>query len=248
MTYYKKLYRSVEWFSFAQKVKERDNFKCVKCSRPESKVILQVHHKYYKPNFKPWQYALSDCLTLCKGCHSVIHCLTEPTEDWILISIDDLSDLIGVCERKGCGTSIRYNHLIYHPNWGYLNVGSTCLEYLTREDQYLSAKTLQFYNKISDFVNKSKWDIKLTKSNKKFISAKYKHNEIRIYGKENYYSFQIAQKIKYEKWFNFSKLFEAKGSSLHQVKELAIITLNGLEAETETEKKYLRQLYKITKK
>ena len=129
--------------------------------------------------------------------------------------------MFGVCERKGCGTDIRYEHLTYHPNWGYKIVGSTCVEHLTMEDQFLSAETLKLFKNISKFVNTSEWETKFTKKNRtSYLVTIHSHHQIRVYGKENYYSFQIALKKKGERWFEFQKFIQAKNKNLSQVKEL----------------------------
>ncbi|ARV15357.1 HNH endonuclease [Polaribacter sp. SA4-12] len=244
MRNYRKSYQNKKWFDFSTKVKLRDGNKCLKCGRNESEVILQTHHKNYKPNFKPWDYALSDCITLCKGCHSREHGLVEPDSGWTLISIGDLGGLDGICERKGCGKEIRYEHLTYHPEWGEKIVGSTCIEYLTRQDQFLSNEVLKIFRKISDFINKSYWEESLTKKGNTYLFTTHSHSQIRIYGKENYYSFQILLKNKGEKWFVFKEFVKVKkGKNLEQVKELGFIVLKGLLTENKKEKELLRNIY-----
>lgn len=90
---------------------KRDGHRCLNCERPSNKVILQVHHEIYIPNKAPWDYSLSDCRTLCKRCHAKEHGIIEPDKGWSLISIDDLGDIAGLCERQNCGKNIRYEHL-----------------------------------------------------------------------------------------------------------------------------------------
>lgn len=144
----RRAYYNEKWFEFSETVQRRDGYKCLKCGRKKGDVVLQTHHKQYKRGIEVWEYPLSDCITLCKGCHAEQHGITEPTDGWTLISIDDLGGLYGTCEKKGCGTDIRYEHLIYHPNCGYKVVGSSCVEFLTREDQYLSQEVLKVFKKI----------------------------------------------------------------------------------------------------
>ena len=151
----RRAYYNEKWFEFSETVQRRDGYKCLKCGRKKGDVVLQTHHKQYKRGIEVWEYPLSDCITLCKGCHAEQHGITEPTDGWTLISIDDLGGLYGTCEKKGCGTDIRYEHLIYHPNCGYKVVGSSCVEFLTREDQYLSQEVLKVFKKISDFIQNS---------------------------------------------------------------------------------------------
>lgn len=243
----RKAYYNDSWISFSDAVQRRDNYRCVKCGRKKGEIVLQTHHKEYKKGFEPWEYPLSDCISLCKGCHAKEHNLIEPSDGWTLISIDDLGGLYGVCEKKGCGNEIRYEHLIYHPAWGYKTVGSTCVEYLTQEDQYLSVEIIKTFRKISDFVKSSAWEIGMTKKGKKYFHTTYSHHQIRIYGDVNFYSFQIALKQKGQKWFNFGDFIKTKNKTLEQVKELGYIVLKGTITENYEEKEILRNIYKKIK-
>lgn len=244
MRNYRKSYQNKEWFDFSKKVKLRDGNKCLKCGRNESEVILQTHHKSYKPNFEPWEYPLSDCITLCKGCHSREHQLIEPDRGWILISIGDLGGLDGTCERKGCGKDIRYEHLTYHPQWGEKIVGSTCIEHLTRKDQFLSSEILKIFRKISDFVKNSFWEQGTTKNENSYLHTIHSHHKIRIYGKQGYYAFLVSLKVKGERWhINQEYIKVKKNKNLEQVKELSYIVLKGLTTKKEEEKKLLRNIY-----
>jgi hypothetical protein len=240
----RKSYYNENWYDFSNKVKRRDGYKCLKCGRSEPDVVLQTHYKLYRSGLEPWDYALSECLTLCKGCHARVHGLIEPETGWTLISIEDLGDLYGICERKGCGNEIRYEHVTYHPAWGYKTVGSTCVEHLTREDQYLSEEVLKLFKKIADFVNDSTWNNWFTKTGKDYQFAKHAHSQIRIYGEKNSYAFQVALKVKGEKWFEFRDVVRTPNKNLRQVKELAFITLKGLMTESKREKELLRNIYK----
>lgn len=244
MTPKRKSYYNIKWHEFSKSVKYRDNFTCLKCGRKEPEVVLQTHHKIYKLGLEPWEYPFSDCLTLCKGCHSREHGLVEPDSGWTLLSIDDLGEQSGTCERKGCGSEIRFEHIIYHPKCGYKSVGSTCIEYLTREDQFLSQEVIKIYRKISDFINNSSWEEGTTQNGKRYLVSKHSHNQIRIYGKDNNYSFQIAIKRKGEKRFDFENVILTNNKNLEQVKELGFIVLKGLTTEDEKEKNLLREIYK----
>ena len=116
------------------------------------------------------------------------HGIIEPTSGWTLISIDDLGGLEGICERKGCGTEIRYLHEIYHPNWGNLSVGSSCVELLTREDQSISKAALKICNKNIEFLKNSIWNVGFTEKSIRYIESTFSHHQIRIYGNANKYS------------------------------------------------------------
>lgn len=186
------IYVNEEWLSFSNKVKRRDGYRCLQCDRSQDQVTLQVHHEIYVAGKAPWEYALSDCLTLCKGCHAREHGLIQPQSGWSLLSITDLGDLEGICERTGCGTEIRFEHLTYHPKWGYLVVGSTCIEHLTQEDHLLSNNVIKLYKNISQFVHQSVWTKGFTQKGAAYLSTTYKHHRIRIYGKEFRHSFQLS--------------------------------------------------------
>lgn len=236
-------YHNEKWFEFSEKVQSRDNYKCLRCDRKKGDIILQTHHNLYKVGLEVWEYPLSDCISLCKGCHAKEHKLIEPSNGWTLISIDDLGGPYGICEKKGCGHDIRFEHQIYHPDWGYKTVGSTCVEYLTIEDKYLSIEIVKVFKKISDFVKNSVWEIGITKNDKKYYYTTHLHHQIRIYGKENFYSYQLALKEAGRKWFDFGEFILAKNKPLEQVKELAYIELKMTIADNDEEKDFLRNIY-----
>jgi hypothetical protein len=197
---------------------------------------------------EPWEYALSDCVTLCKGCHAREHGLIEPDRGWTLLAIDDLGSRDGVCERQGCGAEIRYEHLTYHPKWGYMVVGSTCIEHLTQEDRLLSSNILHTYENISKFVNSSEWEHGITQKGKKFIETTYKHHKIRIYGQEHFHSFQLAIKEKGVRKLDYRQAVQMKQKRTVDVKELSYITLKGTISDSEDEKSMLRKLYQDLRK
>lgn len=237
-------YSNENWFKFSDRIKRRDGFMCLKCGKGKDVVVLQTHHKVYRNGLEPWEYPSSDCITLCKGCHAEEHNIIEPKVGWTLISIDDLGGLYGVCEKRGCGNDIRYEHLIYHPKVGYKSVGSTCVEYLTQEDQYLCEDVLKIFKRVSSFIQDSEWETGYTKNDKPYLFTTHMHHQIRIYGRKGYYSFQIALKEKGRKWFDFGDFFRANGKTLDQVKELGYITLKGLINDDEDEKEILRNMYR----
>lgn len=247
MSHSKTIYINEDWLAFSEKIKRRDGYKCLQCGRNPTEVTLQVHHEIYVVGKAPWEYALSDCRTLCKGCHAKEHGLIEPDKGWTLLSSDDLGGLDGTCERKGCGTDIRYAHLTYHPKWGYIVVGSTCIEHLTQEDRLLSSNVIHLYKNISKFVHSSKWLRRITKEDKRFIYSTYKHHQIRIYGEEFAHSFQLALKEKGIRSYEFRKVIPAKGKSTLAVKELSYTALRGTLSESKEETDLLRKLYRELK-
>ena len=229
------------------RVKRRDGYRCLQCGKNKSAATLQVHHENYLKGKPPWEYALSDCRTLCKACHAKEHNLLEPDRGWFLIAIDDFGSPDGICERQGCGSEIRYAHLTYHPNWGYKTVGSTCIEHLTQKDRLLSGKLVSLYKNISKFVHTSNWEDGFTNKGKKYIYCKYRHHLIRIYGDSNDYAFQLVLKEKGVRWHDYRKIMRAKGKSLPEAKELAYIVLKGTIATDNKEKNRLRDIYQKIK-
>lgn len=124
-------YKEGQWKLFRNEIIELDGYMCRRCGRGRDEVTLQVHHKVYKQGRKAWEYGYSDCETLCKGCHAQEHGLIQPKYGWECIGEEDLGDLIGLCENSGCGSHLRYSFTVYHPQWGTLEVGTLCCDYLT---------------------------------------------------------------------------------------------------------------------
>ena len=243
----KNLYTNDMWVCFASRVMKRDGWKCLKCHRSQPRVVLQVHHEIYLPNRAPWEYALSDCSTLCKGCHAREHALIEPSSGWILVSIDDLGGPFGICERTGCCAEIRYEHTTYHPGWGYKRVGSTCIEHLTKADKNLSGSLLVYYRTISNFVHSSRWRPGTTRQGIPFFSTRHNYHSIFIYGDVYLYSFQLHLKARGRAYWKKKDAVPLPGKSLEEVKELAYIALRGATAQDESEKTMLRRMYKSIK-
>jgi hypothetical protein len=75
MTYSKKL-RDPRWQKVRLKVFERDDWKCRndECQSPEH-TPLAIHHQSYRPGRDPWDYPLTNFLTLCERCHDQKHVL-----------------------------------------------------------------------------------------------------------------------------------------------------------------------------
>jgi 5-methylcytosine-specific restriction endonuclease McrA len=68
------LLQDKRWLSKRIEIIKRDCGKCTSCG---SKSCLQVHHKRYIHNKKPWQYSNCDLTTLCSICHNEIHKTTK---------------------------------------------------------------------------------------------------------------------------------------------------------------------------
>jgi len=151
------LYTKSEWKKFRDELIELDGYKCRECGRNKEEVVLQVHHKTYIKGRLPWEYPLSECETLCRGCHSAIHGITKPQIGWEFIGQDDLGDLNGTCEN--CGATIRHSFLIQHENWGTMEVGTFCCDKLT--DTNIASNMLEsqtsFSSRKQRFLNSKRW-------------------------------------------------------------------------------------------
>lgn len=153
---------------------------------------------------------------------------------------------MGFCERANCGAMIKYVHEIYHPDWGHKNVGSTCVEWLTQKDKWISQQVMNLYKGISKFVHNSAWQIGYTKAQNQFIHTNYKYHQIRIYGQANY-SFQIVLKERGRNKYDWRPLMHTKGKTLAQVKEMAYVVMKGLTCKDEAERDILRSIFKSMK-
>lgn len=152
-------YTGKQWKLFRQSVIELDGYKCRQCGRSQKEVTLQVHHIIYKPGLKAWEYPTQDCITLCMGCHAREHGLIQPNFGWEYIGDEDLGDLIGTCENRNCGTSIRYSFTVYHKNWGTLEVGTMCCDTLTCSEiaSNLKESKVRFESRQKRFINSKRW-------------------------------------------------------------------------------------------
>jgi hypothetical protein len=184
-------YKQIEWKIFRQSVIELDGYKCRQCGRGQSEVTLQVHHKEYKSGLKAWEYPTANCLTLCKGCHAQIHGIIQPTFGWEYIGDEDLGDLIGTCENRGCGSEIRYSFTVFHPNWGTLEVGTVCCDNLTDSEiaSNLKESKLKFEGRRHRFLHSKRWTEK--DGNHKLKQGLF---EIEIFEIDNKFSLKINDK------------------------------------------------------
>ena len=67
---YKRLLNTKAWRIFADIVKKRDDYKCVRCGSDKN---LQAHHKIYYDFKMPWEYNIDFLETLCSLCHLSAH-------------------------------------------------------------------------------------------------------------------------------------------------------------------------------
>lgn len=179
--------RDKRWYEKRHKIIERDNYTCSRCGRHLPDNQLQVHHLHYHDDRKAWEYEDFELITLCKHCHAEEHGHIQPTYGWAYEGMDDLEDLIGECDY--CHTSIRYAHLISHPDWGFMTVGSQCAEKLTSEvglsNREEEAKKLaQRYRR---YMKSPKWK---TRKNGHFMDFDDYH--IKIWENGSLYSLEIV--------------------------------------------------------
>jgi hypothetical protein len=190
------LYKKSEWRTFRAELMELDGYRCKDCHRNSSEVILQVHHNKYILGRKPWQYALQDCETLCRGCHSARHGITKPQIGWEFIGEEDLGDLNGICEN--CGTAIRHCFLIQHEQWGTMEVGTFCCDKLT--DSKIASNLIEsqtsFKARKLTFMNSRRWK---TENDKYLIKQSLFEVEITTQNRAYFIMIQGRQsKIKYD--------------------------------------------------
>lgn len=151
-------YRGKLWKAFCDEVIRLDGGVCCRCQRSASGgAILQVHHKAYLPNRKPWEYPYGLCETLCRGCHAAEHGKIMPNFGWSLVGCDDLGDLDGTCQL--CGTPIRHVFMIQHAKWPAIEVGEVCCDNLTCSDE--AGTHMESLRRFNDrqrrFISSSRW-------------------------------------------------------------------------------------------
>jgi hypothetical protein len=151
-------YKTIEWKQYRCEVIESDGNACVRCgANSNSGAVLQVHHRFYIPGRKPWEYPPKLCETLCKGCHAQEHGIIRPEIGWDLIASEDLGSLDGECDR--CGKELRYVYLVGHPKWETMQVGTNCCDGLTLTNNASShTKSLILKEqRYENLVNSPRW-------------------------------------------------------------------------------------------
>jgi hypothetical protein len=59
--------KNPKWQQKRLEIMKRDEFTCKDCGAKDTE--LQVHHKVYTKDAKPWEYNNRTLITLCKKCH-----------------------------------------------------------------------------------------------------------------------------------------------------------------------------------
>lgn len=70
MTYKEQLH-DPRWQRLQSVIRERDKYKCQLCGSEDN--FLHVHHLYYQPGAKVWEYDHESLVTLCEDCHHSAH-------------------------------------------------------------------------------------------------------------------------------------------------------------------------------
>lgn len=215
-------YKQTRWKRFSQTIIEENDCCCSRCGRKETEgATLQVHHKYYELNKKPWEYPFSACEVLCKACHAKEHGHIMPTDGWKYIDYEDMGEQCVECEYPNCTYEglLRYVHTVYHPKWGFLNVGCEHADKLTETHQ-ASEKEKEEKRKQKDFKNFLKED-KWFYSDNRFVCEYFEfliiikhvadHYVLTIYNVQvgnTYASLYEAQSAAFEICYNYSlKIF-----------------------------------------
>lgn len=64
---YVELLKDPRWQKMRLEIMQRANFICQYCGATDKE--LQIHHRVYHKDAKPWEYENDELITLCKGCH-----------------------------------------------------------------------------------------------------------------------------------------------------------------------------------
>lgn len=63
--------RDPRWQRRRLEAMSRDGWRCRDCG--DERRTLNVHHVRYRPGAAPWEYPLSELMTLCEWCHARRH-------------------------------------------------------------------------------------------------------------------------------------------------------------------------------
>jgi HNH endonuclease len=182
--------RSKFWQEFRNNMISIAGNCCEECGREESKtVILQVHHKHYTEGKKLWEYDVTDCAVLCRGCHATEHGIVRPFSGWEYcdaVALDSYGDQS--CEI--CDTPLLYVHTISHEKWGELEVGCDYAEMMTCDGQpSLKKKELRnLVERRKGFLSEKKWQ---ALSSKNGVYRLYSGRNVLIYEKRPGYRLEI---------------------------------------------------------
>ena len=75
---YSNLLKNPKWQKKRLEVLEAMGFKCENCGKDDQE--LQVHHRIYSANLKPWEHDIKTMAVWCENCHKSYH----QNKDYIL--------------------------------------------------------------------------------------------------------------------------------------------------------------------
>lgn len=93
-------YKSPSWQKKRLQILERDGWSCTFCKDAESP--LQVHHRWYEPDRKLWDYPDIVFLTLCERCHN----LGSKPKTELKVELDKIISKLSSNELKDILTSM----------------------------------------------------------------------------------------------------------------------------------------------
>lgn len=93
---YAEMLRSPLWQKKRLEIMQRDDFTCQHCGSKERE--LQVHHRIYHKDAKPWEYEDNELITLCDRCHEA-ETDAKATHYETFKEICDLAREIGLSEQ-----------------------------------------------------------------------------------------------------------------------------------------------------
>jgi hypothetical protein len=67
---YSDLLKDPRWQKKRLEILQRDNFKCMLCG--DETTSLNIHHKEYVNDKKPWEYENITLITICENCHYIV--------------------------------------------------------------------------------------------------------------------------------------------------------------------------------
>lgn len=70
---YQEALTTKEWHSYAKEMRDAKGNVCEICRGASGSRVLQIHHTFYDPARKPWEYFIHEVQLLCDICHKRSH-------------------------------------------------------------------------------------------------------------------------------------------------------------------------------
>lgn len=101
------------WQKKRLEIMQRDQFRCRECGDGTSE--LNVHHKIYIENKKPWEYPDLLLVTLCNPCHKKIHSMMSNINSALglmtsrqLYFTSDIINMLLLANEKKCLETLEF--------------------------------------------------------------------------------------------------------------------------------------------